>query len=176
MLLGLALVVSATWAGADAPKQADLTKRQSRIAEKQVPMKMHDMKMNEQFSGQKIPIKRWHTEFSPIGQRRSSIQVRESHEKTMIRPEVRDLKTVELGMSPLAGRMAYVRNFDQVRDNDLVPKYRDATVVTVQEISTPAPSNKQEELSMRELNRFSFQRNHLDSGGAHRQRTAVENE
>jgi hypothetical protein len=176
MLLALALAFSASWVGADAPKQADLTKRQSRIAEKQVPLKMHELKMNEQFSRQTLPIKRWHAEFSPIGQRRSSIQVRENREKTMIRPQVTELKTVDLGMSPLSGRMAYVRNFDEVRDNHLVPKYRDATVVSVKEISTPAPSNKQEELSMRELNRFSFQRNHLDSGGAHRQRTAAESE
>lgn len=173
ILVALVLAVSTATMVVAAPQPADLTKRQTAIGDKMAPMKTRELQMNDQFGGQRIPIKQWHAEFSPIGQRRSSIEVRERRDKEMIRPTVLQMQSIDAKMAPQSGRMAYVRNFDQVQENSLVPRYRDADVVTVQEMSTPASPEKKE-LSMRELNRFSFQRNHSDSGGARVDQAASE--
>lgn len=161
----LTLALSATFAEA-ASRKVDLTRRQSEIGEKKVPIKTKELKMNKEIADQKIPIKEWHGRFSSIGQRRAPIEVRETNRKKEIRPDIVEMKKVDMKMAPESGRIAYVRNFSKVRDKDLLPKYRDADVVTVKEMSVPALSNPQDPLSMRDFNRFSFQRNHSGAGGA----------
>jgi hypothetical protein len=166
MLVALTLLVSITGADANSSRKADLTKRQSQIADKRVPVKTVDIQKNTALGDKRMPVKMWHGEFNAIGQRRAPIEVRETNPKTRIRPEIIEVEKKERRIAPQSRRMAHVRNFDQVREKQLVPKYRDAEVGSVQQMSRPAPSKKQgEELTMRDLNRFSFQRNHPDAGG-----------
>lgn len=146
------------------PAKADLGKREEAIEHKRFPQKIIDPKMAEGLTDRRFPITRFHTEFNSIGRRRAPIEVREAREKKMIRPEVLNMKTFERKMAAEDGRLAYVRNFDRVRENELVPALRDADVVTVKEMSRPARNEETKELSMRDINRFTFQRNHSDDG------------
>lgn len=147
-------------------RKPDLTKRQTQVGDKRAPMKMHEMKMNDQLTDKRFPIKEWHGEFSPLGRRRASINMSETREKTVVRPQVIEIKKQERKMAPMNGRKAFVRNFDKVKEKELSAKYRDAQVVHVKQASVPAPSKKQQkDLTMRDINRFTFQRNHSDAHG-----------
>lgn len=173
MCVVLALLTSLSLADANeepksepAPKEAEFTKRHSAIGDKRFSTSTSNLQDKRALTDRRIPMKMWHAEFSSIGQRRAPIDVREKSEKNMIRPELIEMEKKERLMAPQNRRMAYIRNFDHVRENHLVPKYRDAEVVSEREISQPARSSEEEELSMRDLNRFSYQRNHPDSGGS----------
>lgn len=147
--------------------QTDLTKRLTEIDGKVVPMKMYEMEANKEFANRRVPLERWDTKFSPLGEKRAPIAVRETSEKNIRRPEIMEMDRVELKKSPMNGRRAYLRNLDSLQDKDLLPKYRDAEVVDVKDISRPAlsPKGQKKEVSMRHVNRFSFQRNHSDAAG-----------
>jgi hypothetical protein len=170
---GILLAAIATAAEAAGPRRADVTRRHNEIADKRVPIETRELQRNSALNDKRMPVKMWHSEYSGIGQRRAAIDVSERREKTMIRPEIIETQTIDRRMAPMDGRIAFVRNFDRVQEKPLVPKYRDAEVGRVHDLGRPAPAKKaEEELSMREINRFSFHRNHPDEGGAAVQRPA----
>ncbi len=167
MFVVLTFAFSVSLAEAADPAKADLSKRQTQIGDKRAPMKVQEMKMNDQLTSKRFPIKEWHGQYSSLGNRRAAIDVRETRDKKIIQPQVMDMKTKELKMSPMGERKAFVRNFDQVQDRSLVPAYRDARVVAVNQAATAAPSRTEQGKtpSMRDINRFTFQRNHSDAEG-----------
>lgn len=179
LLASASLMASAemTFARADnTPKPTNLTERHSGVIDKRVPIQRSDIQRNERVEAKRFPMKQWHAEFNSIGKRRAPIDMKESQQKTMIQPNVIDMKTFDRKIAPQSGKMADVRNFDFVKENRMVEEYQDAEVVTVEEMSRPASPNEGKEISMRDLNRFSFQRNHPDTGGSRVQRTASEEE
>jgi hypothetical protein len=156
-LLGLGILGSTV--DAKDPREIDLSKRQPAPAERRVPMKVQEPKKLEGFTDQRFPITRWHSEFSPIGRRRANIQVQESSDKNLIRPQVMDVPRVTRITAPQSGRLAYVRNFDNVRENRMVPALRDAPVVRLRETPKPESIEEKGEPTMRDINRFTFHRN-----------------
>lgn len=157
------------------PREIDVTKR-AKIGDKMFSTKMYDMKMNEGLMDKRFPVKTWQGGTSPIGDRRADIDVGESRDKEIIRPGVIEMEKRERKMAPINGRKAFLRNFDRVREKRLVPAYsEEATVVHVKDASVPAPSEKQpNETSMRDINRFTFQRNHSDASGLKVEKAASE--
>lgn len=170
----LAIGASLPLTAALGPNRVDLTKK-SDVGDKRVPKTMHEMEVKEGFTDQRFPVKEWHGQFSPLGQRRAAIDVREPREKNRIRPPVIEMEKKDRKLASMNGRKAFVRNFDRVRENQLVPKYSEARVFTVKEGTVPQPSKKQpRETSMRDINRFTFQRNHSDEAGVKVDRAGAE--
>lgn len=166
LLIALACAATCSVADAKDPREVDVTKRQPNPAEQKVPMRVQDPKMASRISDKRMPITRWHGEFSSIGQRRSSISVRETNQKNMVKPQIVPMNRLNRKTAPQNGRVAFVRNFDHVRENKKVEKFRDARVVNVQEAARAAPTREKEnkEVSMRDVNRFTFHRNQYEEG------------
>jgi|SRR5690625_4831661 len=169
-LLFLLLPVSLAYSSLGNP---DLTARMAEINEKRAPMKMHEKKMhgmekNSRLADKRFPIKMWGTEYNSLGRKRAPIDVKEKKAKKIKSPKIVEMKKVDSKMARGNQRRAYVRNWDRVKEKDLKPRYRDAKVTHIDEMSRPAmsPKSQKDEPSMREINRFSFQRNHRSEPGA----------
>jgi len=159
----------------------DLSARLAEIDQKRVPLKMHEgikmhgMEKNKQFSDKQFPIKSWESEYNSLGRKRAPIAVEEKNAKDLRRPKVVEMKKFDTKMAPENRRRAFLRNGDQAKEKNLTPRYRDANVTHIDELSRPAmsPYAQKGEPSMREINRFSFQRNHDPEAGAKVDRAGV---
>ncbi len=152
--------------------QEDLAKRVTEIEKERFPVKRFDLKLNDEFTGRRFPIETRDKKFSAIGEKRAPIAVQETQEKKMIRPEVLEKDEVGLKMSPMNQRRTFMRNTDRLGEKALAPEFRNAPVGNVKDASAPAhsPSGQTKRPSMRDINRFSFQRNHASKEGVDVQR------
>ncbi len=111
-------------------------------------------------------------EVNPLGQRRAPISTGETREKRLIRPEVRNVDVVSVDMAPQNRRMAYLRNQNNIREKKTVSSIQESRVTNVKDMVSRHQTGS--EPSMRDLNRFSFQRNHSDASGVSRQAAGSE--
>lgn len=137
----------------------DFTKRMPDPSDQIVPLKMQNPKMLNNLQDKRFPVKEWHGKFSPLGTKRAPISVEETNPKKMIKPETLKFDKVDLKMSSVNGRRAYVRNFDEIRENKMAPVTRDARVFELRKASRPLQEKGSKEPTMRDLNRFTFTRN-----------------
>lgn len=173
---GLLLAASFSVANARLPREADLTLRHDEIQNKRAPMDVKQPQVMHGFTDQRFPVTRWHNKFSPIGTRRAPITTGATRETRMIQPEVIAVNRIAHRNAPQHGRLANIRNFRHVRENEMVPSLRDAEVVQVREVSRPAFGNEERPTSMRDINRFTFQRNEYEDGPAPVRKAASGNE
>lgn len=175
LFLPCALLATAGASVADEPSRADLTERQSSIGDKRFEGPRRDLPLHEGLMDKRFPMESWHGKFSPLGQRRAPIEVSETRDKRMIRPEVREIDKLEWGMARQNQQMAYLRNFDHVQEKTMVRRYEEAEVGAVRR-EHPDLKVEGKDFSMRDLNRFSFQRNHSAEGGLKEIRAGSEGE
>jgi hypothetical protein len=161
LLLGVILAGPLTVLQGKSSPEIDVTRRQPSPAEQRAPAPdVQSPRVAEGFIDRRFQTRTWEGGTSRFNQRRASIQVQETRPKRMVDVPRVEHKTIPLATAPQSGRMASVRNFDHVRENQIAPSMRDPVVVNVQQAVRPAPTNKEGgELTMRDANRFTFKRN-----------------
>lgn len=159
-----------------AGNSVDLTRRNTEIQQRRVPIQMKEMRTIEGFTSRRFETGRWQGERNErIQQRRAGIDVSETQRKNIIQPPIHKFAVKERIDARENRRMATVRNFDRVQENRIAPDFRDPPVVDVREMTRPAPGEENREpISMRDINRFSFQRNHSPEPGLRQDRAGGE--
>lgn len=159
-LAGMVLLAAFSFVQAKDPTDVDLSKRRPGPSEQRAPAApVQRPKVAEGLIDRRFETRMWDGKMSRFNQRSSSIQVRETQPKKVVETRRLDYPSIQPRIAPQSGRVAFVRNFDRVRENRMAPLTSGATVVRVQEVARPAPVNQTEEMTMRDINRFTFRRN-----------------
>ncbi len=118
--------------------------------------------MNTQFGGTRMDLTEWHTQFSTLGQKKSTLvsgSDRFSGERMDFDVQEKKLKNTE--MAPGNRKMGQVRNWNYAMENLMANKFQGS------EITSPAGRQMQQfidQVNLREVNRFMFERNKTEEG------------
>lgn len=135
--------------------------RSNNLAEQRVPTEIRDNQMSNQFS-ERIDIQEWSSEFSSLGNRRSSLAEQQSAVSTeaLEQPEYAVTRS-RISTEPDELEMTQIRNWNTLRDNVMSHQFSNT------ELRTPEGRMMQEaidQMSLRDINRFQAARNHTDEG------------
>jgi hypothetical protein len=129
------------------------------IQQKRVPIKDWDSGKSLDFTDKRIALKSWSKHFSSVGSKRAPIDMKPEERRTVTterkRYPVRDRK-----MSSQDQKMADVKKMARIGKKDKPLLIRDSEIygMMLQEPALQEEFGKQ--LSLRDLNRFQFRRNH----------------
>lgn len=112
------------------------------------------------FGGAPMEMKEWHSHFSPLGSRRSSL-LNQRYAADVERPESIGLSQASINMDPRRPANETLLNWNRVRENIISERFSHT------ELQTPQVREFQEmvdQLSLRDINRFQAIRNKTDDG------------
>jgi hypothetical protein len=143
-----------------APGQLDTTKKADAVATDQkaalpdkLPANKNDVIMDRRFDTQTVPKKD-----ALVGEKRSSIEIKETREKTMVQPELKEYDKIDRKDSPWAGKTSRYSTkedtFNTERTNRFQDKIHEASPVTNQ--VKPVVSQR---TVFDRINRFAFRKN-----------------
>ncbi|MGE9293132.1 MAG: hypothetical protein ACQKBW_05930, partial [Puniceicoccales bacterium] len=118
--------------------------------------------LNTQFGGTRMDLTEWHTQFSTLGQKKSTMLSgadRFSGEKKEYASM--DMKMKNTDMAAGNRKMTQPRNWNYAMENLMAGKFQGA------EITSPEGRRMQsyiDQVNLREVNRFMFERNKTDEG------------
>lgn len=111
-----------------------------------------------------FPIKEWNKHFSSLGSKRAPIAVGEKKKKERFEVKVLERKTVDFEMSEWNDRMADLHKQARIQLDDKAQLTSDRKLYDMMLQDAPHYKEMAEKLSLRDLNRFQFRRNHSDDG------------
>ncbi|MEM8550239.1 MAG: hypothetical protein AAGF10_05555 [Verrucomicrobiota bacterium] len=142
-------------------RQIDLGKRSS-FAEQTQDMEIQRPEMNNSLGGKRMQLVEWHHNFSNLGRQKASIANQDTRlNGNVLTYDLEEKRTKTMAMSGSNRRDARVRNWNFLKENVMAAKYSGS------EITSPAGRKMQQmidEVSLQDINRFSFERNMTDEG------------
>jgi len=145
------------------PRRVDLGKRADLLEQsKTFDTRNPRPELNTTMNGKTIEMKEWHSEFSSLGQRRSTLQ----DDRLRLTEEVMEKdnwekKNVQMQISPQNRRKAKIGNWNNLKEQVMSQKF------TGTELRTPEGRRFQQmvdEISLRDINRFQDVKNKTDDG------------
>ncbi|MEM9227019.1 MAG: hypothetical protein AAGA45_03540 [Verrucomicrobiota bacterium] len=142
-------------------RQIDLGKKSS-FADQTQDMEIQRPEMNNSLGGKRMQLVEWHHNFSSLGRQKADITNQDVRlNGNVLEYGLQEKRTKKMTMSGSNRREAQVRNWNFLKENVMAAKYSGS------EITSPAGRRMQQmidEVSLQEINRFSFERNMTDEG------------
>ena len=145
-------------------RQNDFSLREKRLSSQRVPIKKLEMEQNREIGSRRFTAARWEGALSSLAEKRAPIELREKAAKRVQRKKALNFSRQEPRLARQSGKRAKGLNLKKRKKAGLVSKYRDASVVSVD--SNPKKFEKAlGELSLQDINRFSFRKSHSKKPG-----------
>ena len=143
-----------------APGKVDTTKKADSVSTNQkavlpdkVPLEKNEVLMDQRFNTQTVPKKD-----ALVGERRSSIELKETREKNMIQPEFKEYDRIDRKDSPWAGKMSRYSTKDDTFNTEHTNRFQDKIGEASPVTDQVKPVTSQRTLFDR-INRFAFRKN-----------------
>lgn len=143
-----------------APRSLDTTRRatsvsteQKAVLPDQVPLQKNETLAEQRFESQAVPKKD-----ALIGERRSTIETKETREKTMIQPERKNYDKIERQDSPWAGKESRYSTKDNTYNTERTNRFQDKIGEASPVSKDVKPVTSQRTVFDR-INRFAFRKN-----------------
>lgn len=156
--IGLALV-SASLLDAN-PLSGLVGRKAEGVEKKRVEKKLWTRPEASSLQDKTFPIKEWNKHFSSLGSKRAPIALREKDAKKRFDVEILERKTVDFEMSDWNKRMADLHQRAGIEMDKKAQLTADRKLYNMMLQDAPHYQELAEELSLRDLNRFQFRRNH----------------
>lgn len=141
-------------------------KRADGVSEKRVePKAWNGSTQNSQLLQKTFPMTEWDKHFSSLGSKRSPIDLAESKEKSLFKTKTKTYPEKEYEMSRWNERMKDLQQEARLvsePDTGTLKKATDEKLYSMVLQDTQKYADMAEELSLRDLNKFQFRRNHSD--------------
>jgi len=135
-------------------------RKAERVEKKRVEKKLWSKPGKSRLQDKTFPIKEWNKHFSSLGSKRAPMEVSEKKDKKRFEIEVLDRKTVDFEMSRWNERMADLHKRAGIQMDKEAQLTADRQLYNMMLQDAPHYQELAEELSLRDLNRFQFRRNH----------------
>lgn len=144
--------------------RADFSQRERHLSERRFPMAEKNFSVNEQIGSKRFGVEEWHAKFTPLGQKRARANDADVRQVEVIDHRTLDFDRNEYSMARHDGHRAYHRNLNSVQQPERADGYKDPRIIDVP-LQTKAMTGGEKELSMRDINRIVYGRNHSDEEG-----------
>ncbi|MBC2595825.1 hypothetical protein H5P28_16285 [Ruficoccus amylovorans] len=147
--------------GSNALKKINYGQRSS-LEDDKAEFDVQKPEMSTQFGGTKMDLTQWHSQFSTLGQKKSSLLTggnRFSGEQ--IEYSMQDKKLKNTNMAPGNRSMAQMRNWNSAMDTVMANKFQ------MGEVTAPAGRKMQnfiDDVNLRDINRYMFANNKTEDG------------
>ena len=109
-----------------------------------------------------FPIQEWNKHFSSVGGKRAPISTNNVQDRKTFRTETRKFPTKNFEMSRWSQRMTELQQQAQIDTDVSAQRFADAELYGAMLQGTRQYEELAEKVSLRDINRFQFRRNHPD--------------
>ena len=110
----------------------------------------------------RFPIQNWDKHFSSVGSKRAPISLKDDKDKQIFRTERIERKDFDLEMSQWNGRVADLHKKAGIKMDDRAQLVADQRLYNMMLQDTQRFQDMGDDVSLRDLNRYQFRRNHSD--------------
>ncbi|MCX6938732.1 MAG: hypothetical protein NTU80_12735 [Verrucomicrobia bacterium] len=153
-------LIAALTSAVAAPGKVDATRRATSVSTEQkavlpekVPLQKNEVLTDQRFESQTVPKKD-----ALVGERRSTIETKETREKTMIQPERKDYDKIDRKDSPWAGKISRYSTKDDTYTTERTNRFQDKIGEASPVTNKVKPVTSQRTVFDR-INRFAFRKN-----------------
>jgi len=140
-------------------------RRADSISEQRVETKKWESKESNSLMQKSFPMEKWDTHFSSLGSKRSPIDLKEDKDKKLFKTDTKTFPKKEFEMSRWNERMKDLHKeagLVEEPSTGTLKKATDEKLYSMMLQDTQSYADMAEELSLRDLNKFQFRRNHSD--------------
>jgi hypothetical protein len=139
-------------------------KRATNFSEKRFSSRMWDNDKQSTLTQKRFPFKKWDKHFSPLGSKRAPIALKETRVKKRYKTRMREFPKTELEIAEWDSRVAKLQRKAQISTDDTARVIADKQLYYMALQSTRQYEELGVELSLRDINRYQFRRNHQSDG------------
>ncbi|WPJ95269.1 hypothetical protein SH580_17750 [Coraliomargarita algicola] len=157
-----ALVFFVSLAEANSGRLGSVSRRADSVENKRVEKQMWSQSQTNSMMNKSFPIEKWDKHYSSLGGKRSAISVSESKDKQMFQTKTFERKEISFEMSRWNDRMADLHKQAGIDMDARAQLVADKQLYYMMLQDSERFREMAEEVSLRDLNRYQFRRNHSD--------------